>query len=472
MKKFRFIFLITVISLIWSTVFYSNVTLAQEATVPEDPAQLPIDNTAEAENLLALHQAGFVNQKINVTFGSRYVYTPYLKNIGVNFDISKTLEQINASLGEGDLVQTTQNLIDSNQVPYVITVNNAYFTRYFNLVTRSHLPKAKNAWLRVVRGKVRLIHQVNGKRAKISDLETAVTNALTNHEALNFVLAWESYEPSITDAETEGARLTTLSWLTQTVKVRVKYNHHMRRKKHNRNYYANRYVIGSWVYYVNENGTLSPRLSRKRINRWLKRVARRAYVKPTNRLVAFRNHHRVVVKSGYAGQRIIVTGLYKTIVANIKAETTTYLPIRTKSVKPRNIYVGSVIPGRFHGKYIDISLSQQKMYVFRGYRLLHIFMISSGRPGLSTPTGRFRIRDKRLSNACRPSSEYYSCIMPYTMHFTSAGHAIHALPIINGRQEGQWHLGHRVSHGCVRVARSNAIYLYHWAYIGMPVIIH
>jgi hypothetical protein len=433
----------------------------------------PIDPTKlnATINLLLVHRASFINRKIHVSFG-KYNYYPTLRTLHVDFDTSQTLDQILSQVGENDLVEYTQNLIATNQVPYIIIVNDTYFYRYFRTATSSHLPKARNAFLKIVRGQIYLVLQKNGKRVLIAGLKTNVNNALTNHLSLAFSLGWEWIIPDVTNDETEQARLTSLEWLNRSVKIRARYDQSMRLKKHNRTYTAVSGTIGNWIYYVNEGGVLVAKLSRGKINLWLGKVARIAKVKPINRIVAYRNGHRIIIRSGWAGQRIIVTDIYKQIVTNIKAGLDTYIPLDAIHIQPKNLILGGIVPGRYKGRYLELSLHQQKMYVFYGYRLLHIFRISSGRPSMPTPSGRFRIVRKNPWSACRPSWEYYTCYMPFSMYFTWQGNAIHALPIINGRQEGIWHLGIPISHGCVRLLPSAAVHMYYTTPIGTPVVIH
>jgi lipoprotein-anchoring transpeptidase ErfK/SrfK len=70
-------------------------------------------------------------------------------------------------------------------------------------------------------------------------------------------------------------------------------------------------------------------------------------------------------------------------------------------------------------------------------------------------------------------SAKYKLWMPFSMNFAAGGYYIHELPYWpNGYREGESHLGHRVSHGCVRLGIGPAEYVFNWAEIGTPVYIH
>jgi lipoprotein-anchoring transpeptidase ErfK/SrfK len=121
------------------------------------------------------------------------------------------------------------------------------------------------------------------------------------------------------------------------------------------------------------------------------------------------------------------------------------------------------------GKYIDINLTAQVLSFFEDGKMLSSSMISSGKRGMDTPKGEFKILTKRP----RPWSKKYALYMPWFMGFTTEGHGIHELPEWpGGYKEGAAHLGIPVSHGCVRLGIGPAKQVYEWTDIGTPVIIY
>ncbi len=121
-----------------------------------------------------------------------------------------------------------------------------------------------------------------------------------------------------------------------------------------------------------------------------------------------------------------------------------------------------------NGKYIEVDISKQVMAVYGDGELKGLYKVSTGMPGMRTPTGNFKVLRKSAnvwSNPCQ-------CWMPYAMEFKS-GLFIHELPLWpGGAREGENHLGIPVSHGCVRLGIGPAQEVYNFAEIGTPVIIH
>jgi len=124
------------------------------------------------------------------------------------------------------------------------------------------------------------------------------------------------------------------------------------------------------------------------------------------------------------------------------------------------------------GKVIQIILSVQRLLAWQDGELLGNFLASTGRPGFATMLGRFRVLTKLPMAYGSGDGDQWA--MPYWLGFYNAGgteNGIHALPYINGYKEGYGSLGRAVSHGCVRIADLNQIWLYNWAEIGTPVIV-
>ncbi len=122
------------------------------------------------------------------------------------------------------------------------------------------------------------------------------------------------------------------------------------------------------------------------------------------------------------------------------------------------------------GKYVDVNLKYQVMVIFENGKSLDSYRISSGKKGMDTPEGEFKIENK----AIRAWSKKYELFMPNWMAIVPSGEiGIHELPVWpGGFQEGASHLGIPVSHGCIRLGPLPAKRVFAWAEIGTPVVVH
>lgn len=128
-----------------------------------------------------------------------------------------------------------------------------------------------------------------------------------------------------------------------------------------------------------------------------------------------------------------------------------------------------VSPQLLEGRYVDIDISSQTMFLFENGIEKGAFKVSSGKRGMDTPTGVFKVMGKSR----RPWSKDYGLFMPWFIQFTRQGHGIHELPEWpSGYKEGTNHLGIPVSHGCVRLGIGAAKIVYDFTEIGTPLVIH
>ena len=95
--------------------------------------------------------------------------------------------------------------------------------------------------------------------------------------------------------------------------------------------------------------------------------------------------------------------------------------------------------------HVDINLSNQRMTVTTGGKVIHSWAISSGRSGYLTPRGSFKPQWKARMWY---SKQYDDAPMPYSVFF-NRGIATHGTNAVGM-------LGRPASHGCVRLTTSNA----------------
>jgi hypothetical protein len=107
---------------------------------------------------------------------------------------------------------------------------------------------------------------------------------------------------------------------------------------------------------------------------------------------------------------------------------------------------------------IIVSLKKQRAYVYRNGIPIGISTVSTGKPGLETPTGVFTILQKKEEHT---SNLYDNAPMPRMQRLTWSGIAMHAghLP------------GYPASHGCIRLPQAFAEHLYSVTKLGMTVVI-
>lgn len=131
--------------------------------------------------------------------------------------------------------------------------------------------------------------------------------------------------------------------------------------------------------------------------------------------------------------------------------------------------------GTIAQKYIEVDISQQRMYLFENGSILHRLQISSGLY-YPTPRGQFKI----LNKATNAFSKIYNVWMPHWMAFyyspiIKAYFGIHELPysVRNGEkiQRPPEFIGSPHTGGCIALGLNDSQKVYNFAELGMPVIV-
>jgi len=114
-------------------------------------------------------------------------------------------------------------------------------------------------------------------------------------------------------------------------------------------------------------------------------------------------------------------------------------------------------------RWIDVDLSQQRLYAYEGDTLMNSFVVSTGTWQTPTVTGKFNIWVKVRSQAMTGPG-YYLPDVPFVMYFYK-DYGLHGT---------YWHnnFGTPMSHGCVNLATPDAEWLYNFASVGTVVNVH
>lgn len=111
-------------------------------------------------------------------------------------------------------------------------------------------------------------------------------------------------------------------------------------------------------------------------------------------------------------------------------------------------------------RWIDIVISEQRLYAYEGDTVVRSFLVSTGKPNTPTVLGTYAVWIKlRYTDMSGPG--YYLKDVPYTMYFYK-GYGIHGT---------YWHsnFGTPMSHGCVNMVTEEAGWLYNWSHVGIVV---
>jgi lipoprotein-anchoring transpeptidase ErfK/SrfK len=114
-------------------------------------------------------------------------------------------------------------------------------------------------------------------------------------------------------------------------------------------------------------------------------------------------------------------------------------------------------------RWIDVNLSEQRVYVYEGDVVVNSFVVSTGVAQTPTVTGKYKIYVKvPMQDMSGPG--YYLQDVPWVMFFYDE----------YGFHGTYWHnnFGTPMSRGCVNLSVDDAAWLYNWASVGTVVDVH
>lgn len=146
-------------------------------------------------------------------------------------------------------------------------------------------------------------------------------------------------------------------------------------------------------------------------------------------------------------------------IAEIVPDTPTpaYVPPSAAPNSPPPLKMGS------GERWIDVDLSEQRLYAYEGDTLIRSFVVSTGTWRTPTVTGKFKIWIK-LRSSSMSGPGYYLPDVPYVMYFYK-GYGIHGT---------YWHnnFGTPMSRGCVNMTIADAEWVYNFVSVGTVVNVH
>ena len=116
------------------------------------------------------------------------------------------------------------------------------------------------------------------------------------------------------------------------------------------------------------------------------------------------------------------------------------------------------------GKQIEVDLTKQRLYAWEDGLLAATYLVSTGTKAYPTIPGNYKIlRKVPIMDYIGPG--YNLPNTHWNSQFSARGDFLH---------EAWWHkkFGQPMSHGCVNMRLSDAKFIYDWAPVGTPVIIH
>ena len=308
---------------------------------------------------------------------------------------------------------------------------------------------------------MQVVPAVFGKKLKTAELRNEILKASTQFEAAPLKIQTDVANPTISDEKTrvlaeDADKITSKS-------IVIKYK--------DKTYTPTKSVLVSWVTFTRENEKAEWKMSidQTKMRPYFQSLGKGINVYATDKKIRVENGTKeVMTQDGVNGLIIDEATLGSQLVSKLQADTSVAVTMPMK-VAPFATKKEFILVANWD-KYIDINLSTQTLVAYeKGGAVKGTWRVTTGKSGYATPVGTTLVSGRSSwirMKGMEGTSEYYNLYpIKWATWFRPGGYALH---------DAYWRssFGYPGSHGCINMPDSGASFIYTWADVGTPVIVH
>ena len=220
---------------------------------------------------------------------------------------------------------------------------------------------------------------------------------------------------------------------------------------------------------VDEQFNMAVSMKGSAVDGFVNNVAQRVFKRPQNASLDLQDGE-VIKRSSSPGRELVAESARKAILGALENGR--------KSVKLRFTEIAPQVTEDELGQTIIIRLSENRLYLYDGLKVVKEYPVATGSPKFPTPQGRFSVINKRVNPTwVNPAKDTWGKKLPArippgpenplgtrSLDLNAPGIRIHGTPSSGS-------IGTYASHGCVRMYISDSEALFPLVEMGTPVII-
>ena len=326
--------------------------------------------------------------------------------------------------------------------------------RFINDHARIITKPAQDAKLSVVDGNVQVSAGVPGQQYSFADPAGALVGRAHKFSPQPLHMIATSLPPTATAQSLAAAKKQLQAVLDQKVTVVVG----------SKIITPSAADIGGWLIIIPQGASAAISVNQSAVQDYFKQLAGSQSTAPQSQVVSD------------ATGAVLSAGVKGVVVGDISAASAT---VTTHLLEAKNLGVTlpvtqtafKTVSAPTDGKWIEVDLSTKRLYAYDQGELVQTFLVSAGAPATPTVTGRYAIyakyRSQDMSGANADGTGYFQPDVPYVNYFYR-DYAIHG----NYWRPASYFGNVNSSHGCVGVQVDAGAWIYSWAPVGTPVIVH
>lgn len=393
-----------------------------------------------------------------------------LTDLGYDVDVDATVERVFEA--NDTWPSYAEALFSSRPVEVVATGDDQVLDRYVNGLSGATVQLPKDAMITLAADKRSFTVKpgVTGRSVDTTELQKVVAKSARTLTSAKVAVEASAREPAVTTAEAKAlaGRANTL------------VKHTLRVGDGSQSFTATAREKTSWVTIPTTDGEPgTPVVDEKKVAAWVAESAKSVDTQPRTgiRYVSSAGKTLRVDIEARDGVEVTNTAAVTKDVVGTWASgrdatgqfTTKKLPATWTDRKVATGAENLAYPAGEGEKWIDVNLAQHTMTAYVGGKAVFgpVKMVN-GAPATPSDVGTFKIFQKNAMMTMRGSnadgSDYETPNVPWSS-FYNGGEALHG---------AYWRdsFGYAASHGCINLPISTAKWVYDWAPIGTPVVVH
>lgn len=342
--------------------------------------------------------------------------------------------------------------------------------------------ESQNASLMVSGSDVQVVPAVFGRKIVTDSISQQIAEGIKSAVSPKINIEFQKVTPNILESDT--AQSVSAAKQLIDIPVRLTYQ--------DKTFTPDKKIVAGWIVFSQQasNGKTIwvPAIDDKLVSKYIFNIGKEINIPAVNRKITIKNGaEQVIDQEGKDGLSVDHAKAAVQVAGKINNGQPVAVELPTYAVAFKT-QVNNVLVADW-SKYIEVNLSAQTMcaYLAGGVKQ-NCWAITSGASskGYATPTGTFLISRKSGAGGApgssgggvcmpNPPSSTPLCGINYVSTFTPQGHAIHEAWWRSpgaSNDFGNPNYRYNGSHGCVNATYGAAQWIYGWAPIGTPVVIH
>jgi lipoprotein-anchoring transpeptidase ErfK/SrfK len=342
----------------------------------------------------------------------------------------------------------------------VVKTDEAKLINFVNKKTRVISKQVKNAKLSVgPEGRVKVTKEATGTEKSLGDGRTIVYQAVQNLDTDTLELTNQTIKPSITQDSIQESKKQLEEIVGKSIKFNIESNV-IKPTAHD---------IASWLLITPNEPSKSYNITvdKTKLTDYINGQAGIYIRQPINQVeITMPNKSKSVLVAGQNGSDVINKAyVIKTVQDQLLNDQPINLDLKIAYTPFKTV---STPAG---AKLIEVDVTKKVMYAYENNVLLKTMYVSAGAPATPTVLGTYKIYSKIKSQNMRgfnaDGSTYFQPAVPYVNYFYR-DYAVHG----NYWRPASYFGNVNSSHGCVGIQNGDAEWIYNWAPIGTPVVVH